>query len=202
MSSIPACVYIAEVTDHSLRGMLVTWPSIGISTGILVVYILGAFFKHNWRLVAALSVAFPILSAASTLAILRESPLWLASKGRDMDTQTELRDVPGPQQAAPSPGASGVWRTLLQPQAWKPLFVLNGYFFFQQFSGVYVVVYYAVDIVQQAGVSMDGYVGTVLLGVVQLLAGIGVSFALTRQVLDRPTVPESYAHAASKGQDD
>lgn len=186
MASIPACVYIAEVSDQSLRGMLVTWPSIGISAGILVVYILGAFLKDNWRLVAGLSAAFPILTAVSTLVLLPESPLWLLSKGRDRDT--ELRAVPGPQEALQAGRQLGKLRTLALPQAWKPLFVLNGYFFFQQFSGIYVVVYYAVDIILQAGVSMDEYVVTVLLGVVQLVAGIGVSFALTRQVLTHNSV--------------
>lgn len=186
MASIPACVYIAEVSDQSLRGMLVTWPSIGISAGILVVYILGAFLKDNWRLVAGLSAAFPILTAVSTLVLLPESPLWLLSKGRDRDT--ELRAVPGPQEALQAGRQLGKLRALTLPQAWKPLFVLNGYFFFQQFSGIYVVVYYAVDIILQAGVSMDEYVVTVLLGVVQLVAGIGVSFALTRQVLAHNSV--------------
>lgn len=186
MASIPACVYIAEVSDQSLRGMLVTWPSIGISAGILVVYILGAFLKGNWRLVAGLSAAFPILTAVSTMVLLPESPLWLLSKGRDRDT--ELRAVPGPQEALQAGRQLGKLRTLTLPQAWKPLFVLNGYFFFQQFSGIYVVVYYAVDIILQAGVSMDEYVVTVLLGVVQLVAGIGVSFALTRQVLTQNSV--------------
>jgi hypothetical protein len=181
MASIPACVYIAEVSDQSLRDMLVTWPSIGISAGILVVYILGAFLKDNWRLVAGLSASFPILTAAATLALLPESRLWLLSKGRD-------RAVPGPQDAVQSGRQLGKLHTLSLPQAWKPLLVLNGYFFFQQFCGIYVVVYYAVDIVLQAGVSMDEYVVTVLLGVVQLVAGIGVSFALTRQVLTTLTL--------------
>jgi hypothetical protein len=181
MASVPACVYIAEVADHSLRGMLVTWPSIGISTGILAVYTLGAFLKDDWRLVAALSAAFPVLTAVSTLLLLRESPLWLVSKGRGRG-KTELGAASDPQEPDNGPGKAGLLCTLRLPQVWKPLFVLNAYFFFQQFSGIYVVVYYAVDIVQQAGVSMDEYVGTVLLGVVQLLAGVAVSFALTRFV--------------------
>jgi hypothetical protein len=181
MASVPASVYIAEVTDHSLRGMLVTWPSICISVGILVVYTLGAFLKDNWRLVAALSAAFPILTAVSTLLFVRESPLWLVSKGGGTG-QTELKAVSDPQQPDDCPGKAGLLGTLRLPQVWKPLFVMNAFFFFQQFSGIYVVVYYAVDIVLQAGVSMDEYVVTVLLGVVQLVAGVAVSFALTRFV--------------------
>ncbi|KDR07364.1 Solute carrier family 2, facilitated glucose transporter member 8 [Zootermopsis nevadensis] len=179
MASVPACVYIAEVTDHSLRGMLVTWPSIGISAGILVVYTLGAVLKDNWRLVAALAAAFPIFTAVSTLLLLRESPLWIVSEGRGRG-QFELGATSDRQEPDNSSRKAGLWRTLRLPQVWKPLFVLNAFFFFQQFSGIYVVVFYAVDIVLQAGVSVDEYVGTVLLGVVQLVAGVAVSFALTR----------------------
>ena len=181
MASVPACVYIAEMTDRSLRGMLVTWPSIGISAGILVVYVLGAFFKDNWRLVAAISAGFPVFTAVTTLALLPDSPFGAPNEGRGTDT--ELRSASGPQESVPSPKKIHVLGILTLPQAWKPLFVLNGFFFFQQFSGIYVVVYYAVDIILQAGVSIDEYVGAVLLGVVQILAGVAVSFALTRQVI-------------------
>jgi hypothetical protein len=197
MASIPACVYIAEMTDRSLRGMLVTWPSIGISAGILVVYTLGAFLKDNWRLVAAISGGLPVFTAVATLVLLPESPLWALSKGRGTDI--ELTTVSGPEESDQSPRKTGVLRILTLPQAWKPLFILNGFFFFQQFSGIYVVVYYAVDIVLQAGVSMDEYVGAVLLGVVQLLAGIAVSFALTRQVIFRQMtkVKRTVVHSTS-----
>jgi hypothetical protein len=181
MASVPACVYIAEVSDHSLRGMLITWPSIGISTGILAVYTLGTFLKGKWRQVAALSAAFPILTAVFTLLLLRESPLWLVSKGRDRG-QSDLKAASDPTERDNCVRKTGLLRTLRLPQVWKPLFVLNAYFFFQQFSGIYVVVYYAVDIVLQAGVSVDEYVCAVLLGVVQLVAGVAVSFALTRFV--------------------
>ncbi|PSN45094.1 hypothetical protein C0J52_05095 [Blattella germanica] len=161
MASIPACVYIAEVSDQRLRGMLVTWPSIGISVGILIVYVLGAILPDSWRLVAAICGTLPLVVGLATFALLRESPLWLARKGRDKEAEISL-----------------AWLKKSSPEA--PLFILNGYFFFQQFCGIYVVVYYAVDIILQAGVTMDAYVATVLLGVVQLLAGIAVSFALTR----------------------
>jgi hypothetical protein len=197
MASIPACVYIAEMTDRSLRGMLVTWPSIGISAGILVVYILGAFLKDNWRLVAAISGGFPLFTAVTTLVLLPDSPLGAPTRDRGMDT--ELRTKSEPHESDPASRKIGVLRILTLPQAWKPLFVLNGFFFFQQFSGIYVVVYYAVGIILQAGVSIDEYLGAVLLGVVQLLAGVAVSFALTRQVIFLQTtkVKGKVAHSTS-----
>jgi hypothetical protein len=49
-----------------------------------------------------------------------------------------------------------------------------------QFGGIQVVAAYAVDIMKSAGVSMDPYAATVLLGGVHVLAGIGASFAFSR----------------------
>ncbi|KAJ9592466.1 hypothetical protein L9F63_015882, partial [Diploptera punctata] len=195
MASIPGCVYIAEISDQRLRGMLVTWPSIGISVGILIVYVLGAILPDSWRLVAAICGTFPLAVGLASIFLLYESPVWLASKGRDKEAersltwlskvtpeqiQIELNNMKPERTSGNKTTSRPQLASLLMPQAWKPLLILNGYFFFQQFSGIYVVVYYAVDIIRQAEVTMDAYVATVLLGVVQLVAGIAVSFALTR----------------------
>jgi hypothetical protein len=51
-----------------------------------------AFLKDQRRLVAALSVAFPILTAVSTLLLLLESPLWLSPRAVTEDSH-ELRAV-------------------------------------------------------------------------------------------------------------
>jgi hypothetical protein len=180
MASIPACVYIAEMADRSLRGMLVTWPSIGISVGILVVYTLGAFFKDNWRLVAAISGGFPVFTAVTTLVLLPESPLWALSKGRGSGMQLTTTPMPGPEESNPSPRKIGVFRTLTLPQAWKPLFILNGFFFFQQFSGIFVIIFYAVTVAKEAGVNFDNYLAAVFIGVNRLVVTIVISFASRR----------------------
>nr|CAD7577763.1 unnamed protein product [Timema californicum] len=324
LASVPAAVYLAEISEHSIRGMLVTFPSVAISLGILIVYVLGMFFNDNWRLVAGISAVLPV-STAILLLFIPESPLWLLSKGRSYDAERAIRklrciksniqlpnnvklelevmrinansniqfktddkvqfdkignDLTGGvyyktssngenntnaselvmrrQETISNPSSDDKYlsteinaphRTtnnkiktceheisakpklennageyfagcstieaspstiklpnseeirahsintnsmaeelkprlyiLLLPQTWKPIFILNSYFFFQQFSGIYVVVFYAVNIVQQAGVVINAYTATVLLGLVQLIAGIAASFALTRMV--------------------
>jgi hypothetical protein len=75
------------------------------------------------------------------------------------------------------------WRhicSLGSPDAWKPLVIHNLYFFFMQFGGIQVVAAYAVDIMDSAGVAMDSYEAAVLLGGVQMLGGVGASFAFSR----------------------
>jgi hypothetical protein len=57
---------------------------------------------------------------------------------------------------------------------------MNAFFFFQQFSGIFVVVFYAVSIVQETGAHFDGYLATVLIGISRLVTTVAISFASRR----------------------
>ncbi|XP_069688345.1 facilitated trehalose transporter Tret1-like [Periplaneta americana] len=230
MVSIPACVYIGEMATDSKRGMLVTWPSIGMSTGILLVYILGLGIKNDWRLVAGITIALPALSSILTFIYLKETSKWLISRGRLSEAEKSFRwireigsDVKMPEQLdlefqqllantkrvgqindeAPSIStisnimeekptmfaakkesccskACSSVASLGSVDTWKPLVIHNFYFFFMQFGGIQVVASYAVEIMESAGVQLDLYIATVLLGTVQLLGGIGASIAFNK----------------------
>ncbi|KAJ9592465.1 hypothetical protein L9F63_015881 [Diploptera punctata] len=183
MASVPATVYVAETSHQSIRGMLVTWPSIFMALGILLVYLLGYCFPTQWRLVAGLSATFPILSALFS-CFLPESPVWLANRGMHEKAQKNLRFLRGTAarhdidafvvQTAPK---SIPLRAILEPQIWKPLLIMNLFFFFQQFAGVFVVVFYAIDIAAEAGVEANGYLVTVLIGLTRLVVTVGISYA-------------------------
>lgn len=41
LASVPATVYAAEISAPKLRGIVVTWTSVAIAIGILVIYTLG-----------------------------------------------------------------------------------------------------------------------------------------------------------------
>ncbi|XP_069699283.1 facilitated trehalose transporter Tret1-like isoform X2 [Periplaneta americana] len=198
MASVPATVYMAEAADQALRGMLVTWPSIFMALGMMLVYLLGFCFPDDWRLVAALCGIFPLLSAA-VCWLLPESPVWLTSRGRVLEAETSLRRLRGlgardelPRReldtlvakpptawSALSPGA------VLRPEVWKPLVIMNGFFAFQQLAGVFVVVFYAVDVAREAGVASDGYLVSVMIGATRLVVTVVVSYA-SRRVGRRP----------------
>ena len=47
MASVPTTVYVAEIAGPKLRGTMVTWTSISIALGVLIVYIFGYFFQVN-----------------------------------------------------------------------------------------------------------------------------------------------------------
>lgn len=45
LSSMPASVYMAEVSSSKLRGVFTTWSAIFFSIGVLIVYALGYYMK-------------------------------------------------------------------------------------------------------------------------------------------------------------
>jgi MFS family permease len=230
MASIPATVYIGEMATNRYRGMLVTWPSLGMSAGILLIYLLGWAIQDDWRLVSGITIAPPLLAAVLAFFCLKETPFWLLTKGRVQEADSSFRWIRGVRGDESMPDgtqkefeemvqnadrrakkqredpqistvtnimsdrptlSSGKRQSALQkawlhvtslgsPDAWKPLVIHNLYFFFMQFGGIQVVATYAVDIMESAGVTMDSYDATVLLGGVQMLGGVGASYAFTR----------------------
>ena len=59
------------------------------------------------------------------------------------------------------------------PEVWKPFLILNTFFFFQQFCGIYVISAYAVKVISAAGVTQDPFLVTVLLGILQICGELG-----------------------------
>lgn len=262
LASVPATIYLGETSLPKLRSTFVTWTSLSISLGIMVVYALGASMPNEgWRGVSAVCVALPVISVVLTWFLVPESPSWLAMKGRNpepalrklrgignketlpsdvqqeldklrqamkvvntgientqsdmnanvtritsspLDSEAQASDCKTVDASLEKDSKSHVISTssdnlintkkeigvynqlkvigqlIKEPSVWKPLFVLNGYFFFMHFSGIYVVVYYAVDIVTDAGVKIDPYIATVILGAVQFVSSLVVSFVVTR----------------------
>lgn len=79
-----------------------------------------------------------------------------------------------------------LWRMLLKPQILKPLVIVNIFNLLQVFSGTYIVVFYAVDIIQHMGdSSIDKFLAAVLTSGVRFLFSI-VASALLAVVGRRP----------------
>ena len=49
LSSIPATIYMAEVSSNKLRSVICTWNSIFFAVGVLIVYLLGLVLKVSKR---------------------------------------------------------------------------------------------------------------------------------------------------------
>ncbi|KAK2582024.1 hypothetical protein KPH14_002730 [Odynerus spinipes] len=191
MASVPATVYSAEIAGVKWRGTMITWTSVSIAMGVLIVYIFGLLFKEDWRLVALMCALFPLASVVIVLMVLPESPVWLRERGR-LDEALEIfkkfRGIPTDQAATvdvllelkPRVQQTGkktknILKHLLKRNALIPFAIMLTYFLFQQFSGIFVMVYYAVDIVQSVGITIDPYLGAVFIGFTRLLGSLLVA---------------------------
>ena len=197
-ASVPATVYSAEVASPKWRATMVTWTSVSIAIGVLIVYIFGYAFKDNWRMVALMCALFPLVSGALTLAVVPETPIWLRDRGRldeAMATLKRFRGVPKDAQLPssllhelaqrPQRKKQHLLKHLLKRNALMPFAIMLSYFFFQQFSGIFVVVYYAVDIIESAGITIDPYLGAVLIGFTRFVGTVlvaGVSSRFGRRI--------------------
>ena len=173
----------------------------GVAVGIVMVYAMGSLFQDNWRLVAGICSFFPAVSIAAVWYMLPESPVWLVSRGWIQEAEASMRRTRGVPREASFPDdlqqeleammnsstrldKKSSWKNRLifikEPEAYKPLLIINALFFFQQFSGIYVVIMYTVTIVREIGVQVDDYLVTVIIGIARLVMSFIISYASKR----------------------
>jgi hypothetical protein len=133
--------------------------------------------------------------------MLPESPVWLVSRGWIQEAEASMRRTRGVPRETSFPedlqqelevmmhsstrlDEKSSWKDRLtflkRPEAYKPLLIVNALFFFQQFSGIYVVIMYTVTIVQETGVQVDVYLVTVIIGIARLFVSFITSYASSR----------------------
>ena len=135
--------------------------SVGISLGILAVFVLGAV--TDWTYVALATSMLAVFCLAGFLFYLPESPAWLVLKGKTERAEQELiwlrgQDYNPEKELLALAGAKEdavdfkKWREILrlftQPAVYKPVLLINFMMAFMTFSGGNVVIFYAVSIIQ------------------------------------------------------
>ncbi|KAF5284710.1 hypothetical protein FQR65_LT13446 [Abscondita terminalis] len=203
----PAIVYITEIAKADLRGSLISLAPAFASLGMVVVYLKGWFL--DWRLVAWLTNIYTLISVVMIMFI-PESPVWLVSKGRIEQARKSLewinRFQPQPEhksesfaemqlaylqkehmlkkeQEAQVLGSDGSKRKLMmffQPTGYKPLLILTGLFFFQQFSGIYITLFYAVTFFKDVGSTINPYLASVFIGAVRFVMSMANTWLMRR----------------------
>lgn len=173
---------ISECADPKLRGFLSGLPYVSYSIGILIVYALGAILP--WREVAWYATILPAI-AIFVIYFNPESPTWLAAKNRNERAYKSLLWLRGDEdlasielkaikrrlelKAEARPPNESIFVELLKPSTLKPLILINFVNLFGVLSGTYLVVFYAVDIINSFGLSLNSTTAAIITAVVRLV---------------------------------
>lgn len=167
--------------DPKLRGFTIAAPYISYSLGILLTYSLGVVL--HWRHVAWCSTILPIISLIS-LCFVPESPTWLARhekltkakqalkwlRHNDKVVERDLADLVDRIKREKDTNCTtkeSLWKACRSADVLKPMIIINGFHLFLIFSGTYLIVFYAVDIITEVGVSINSMTAAVLTALVR-----------------------------------
>ncbi|XP_053653902.1 facilitated trehalose transporter Tret1-like isoform X2 [Cherax quadricarinatus] len=182
-SSVAGTLYVIELADASVRGMMASIPTLGIVLGGL--YTVGLGYVLEWHYLALVCSLPPIMFFVCTFC-LPDSPSFLVVKGSPEKALKILRKLRGPYADIGSEVAdlekrnqatSGGWRALLKRYIVMRMAVIDILFFLQQFCGNYVFMVHTSRVLQASGVRWDPDMVTVIVGVVRVL-GTLVAFVL------------------------
>uniref|UniRef100_G3MRT8 Major facilitator superfamily (MFS) profile domain-containing protein n=1 Tax=Amblyomma maculatum TaxID=34609 RepID=G3MRT8_AMBMU len=171
-----AAVFVAEIAPASLRGVLSTGWNFLVALGVLLGYVMGKWLDYKWLAFACLVPA--VVTGAASVFCVRESPLWLLQKGRRKDAIEALQFYRGPrieeEFCALETSAGNITGMTLgdikQPHIYKPILCSLLVMLMQQLSAITVLIFFAQDIIRDAGVSLEPDNCTILVG--GILSGI------------------------------
>lgn len=194
-ASFVSPLYIAEMAPPSIRGGLVSFNQLAITSGILIAYITNFLFQDvsgDWRWMLGIAAVPGAILAVGMLSV-PQTPRWLVSAGRtekarevlrrlrsgdrDADVDGEIDDIV----AAEREEQRASWRDLLTPKLRPVLVVGMVLALAQQFVGVNTVIYYAPTILADTGLSDSGALArTVLVGVTNVVFTVVAVLLLDR----------------------
>ncbi|KAI5706000.1 hypothetical protein M8J76_015834 [Diaphorina citri] len=200
MGANAANVYIAEVARPILRGSLMSVGSLFISMGMLIIYLQG-FLVRDWRLAAWLCVGYGLIPFLAILAFCSASPVWLVTQNRMEEakksiafllrrdksseelTDFRLQELITEKQLRQRTNDTRTYLrkfvdTVRKPQTYKPFWILIILFFLQQFTGLYIILVFAISIFTGMGSTLDPYISTICLGVLRLIMGVVTTYVL------------------------
>nr|XP_014091416.1 facilitated trehalose transporter Tret1-2 homolog isoform X1 [Bactrocera oleae] len=193
----PVLTYVAEITEPKYRGILSALGSTCVITGVFIQFIMGSFM--DWRTIAALSSAFPIICIIA-LCFVPESPTWLIREHRFREAvkslqwlrgwvpeymieaefnrlYEELITQPALEEAVENHGEkpskwTNRFRMFRKRSFLVPFILVTFTFFTGHFSGKTPLQTYAVQIFHTLKAPINKYHATILLGVAEMIATI------------------------------
>lgn len=172
-------LYISEAAPSEIRGRMLTVQQLMITIGILVASIFNAIFiilwedkPASWDLEWRLSMAMqclPALLLVVVMFVMPESPRWLATRGRDQEAITiigklrsetsrdagtiaEYKIITDSIESERLVG-NGSWSELFVPGLRNRLLIAMTLQFWQQWTGINVILYYQSGLLEAMGLS-------------------------------------------------
>jgi len=180
MSSVASPIYISEIADKERRGKLVALYQFNIVFGILIAYLSNYFLQgfsgeNDWRYMLGIE-AIPAFFYIISILRVPESPRWLLLFKDDYEkakiilqeiydynkTLEKLNDIKNSVNIKKDNLFSSKYRF--------QIFLAFSIAFFNQFSGINFVLYYAPQILENAGLgTSDSLISSVSIGLINLI---------------------------------
>ncbi|MFK7973138.1 MAG: sugar porter family MFS transporter [Bacteroidia bacterium] len=194
-STIAAPAYISEIAPANKRGRLVALYQLSIVVGILMAllsnYLLRDVGVNAWKWMIGVE-AVPALIYGIIILYVPKSPRWLLLNGKLEEASRVLQsvnpevDVQALVQEVDKESASGM-ETIFMKKYRAPLMLIFFIAFFNQFSGINAIMYYAPTIFREAGLerssALFSTVGIGIVNVVFTLIGMSMIDRLGRKQL-------------------
>jgi sugar porter (SP) family MFS transporter len=188
-ASMVVPLYIGEVAPPRVRGALVSFNQLAITSGILASYLVdyGLASSQNWRLMFGLA-AVPAILMFTGMLFQHESPHWLVGKGREDEARKILHRVRGEgdidaeiAEVRELSERNSSFREVLRPAVRHVMIIGVTLAVFQQITGINTIIYYAPTLLKSAGL---GSSAALLANVVN--GGVNVAMTIVAiRLLDR-----------------
>lgn len=179
VSSVAAPTYISEISTPANRGKLVALYQFNIVFGILIAFLSNYFLQgvggaNDWRWMLG-ALAVPSLIYSVMVVGVPESPRWLINNRNDLTGSKQILSKLGISDADAEVAAiiksyehetagektSSVFSRKYNKVMWLAFFVA----FFNQWSGINFILYYAPEILERAGLaSKDSLLNSIAIG--------------------------------------
>jgi len=180
-SSVAAPTYISEISGAKNRGKLVALYQFMIVFGILIAFISnwlldGVGGPNDWRYMLGVE-GIPALLYSALVFSIPNSPRWLTLKKRDsekalqvlrlidpIDAETKLKEIEG------DLNPEGTSIRFFSGRYNRPILLAFTIAFFNQWSGINFVLYYAPELLERAGLaSQDSLFNSIAIGGINLV---------------------------------
>ena len=179
----PNCsLLVAQFSSSRYRGAALSLFGLMVQLGILLCYCLGAGLY--WRWVALVPTGLYILLFLLLLRV-PESPLWLLGSRphqagpalqwlrQTEDVSQELEEL---RQTMENQSQALTMRTALsnlsRPDIWKPFLLIITNFYFVNFSGTSIIIFYAVEIFHSMGTNVSDHLAAIITASISVLGGV------------------------------